>query len=66
MLFNNQMNERLLAFARNIAAIVLIGGLALLVLYRAETIKNIETYQYIILFFFWNLYIILVNVLSYM
>lgn len=56
MLFNNQMNECLLAFTRNIAAIVLIGGLALLVLYRAETMKNIETYQYIILFFWEPLY----------
>jgi len=68
MLFNNQMNERLLAFARNIAAIVLIGGLALLVLYRAETMKNIETYQYIILFFFgtfilfWSMYLAICNV----
>lgn len=68
MLFNNQMNERLLAFARNIAAIVLIGGLALLIIYRAETIKPIETYQHIGLFCFgiiillWSMYLAVCNV----
>lgn len=68
MLFNNQMNERLLAFARNIAAIVFIGGLALLVIYRAETMKPIETYQYIGLFcfgviiLFWSMYLAICNV----
>lgn len=68
MFFNNKMNERLLAFARNIAIIVFIGGLALLVVYRAETMKPIETYQYIGLFFsgiimlLWSMYLAISNV----
>ena len=37
MFFDNDFNERLLAFARNIAALLLVGGFALLILYRADT-----------------------------
>ncbi|MEN5173647.1 hypothetical protein ABE427_13085 [Acinetobacter higginsii] len=61
------MNERLLAFARNIAAILLIGGLALLIIYRAETMKPVETYQYMVLVFsgvimlLWSMYLAFCN-----
>ena len=67
MLFDNEMNERLLAFARNIAALLLIGGIGLLITYRAETKTTLETYQYLmllcsgIIMFLWSLYLSVSN-----
>ena len=68
MLFDNLMNERLLAFARNIAALLFIGGIALVIAYRAETKVTLETYQYLMLLFscttmfLWSLYLAVCNV----
>jgi len=68
MLFDNEMNERLLAFARNIAALLFIGGIALVIAYRAETKVGLETHQYLMLFcsgmimFIWSLYLAVCNV----
>lgn len=67
MLFDNEMNERLLAFARNIAALLFIGGIALVITYRAETKTTLETYQYLmllcsgIIMFLWSLYLAISN-----
>lgn len=68
MLFNYEMNERLLAYARNMASILFIGGLGLLVIYRSTTIDSIEYYKYLILLFcglfmfFWSIYLATINV----
>lgn len=68
MLFDNEMNERLLAFARNIAALLFIGGFALLITYRADTLTHLQTYEYIALFccgiimLLWSMYLALSNV----
>ncbi|MGR2919989.1 hypothetical protein [Acinetobacter sp. 1125_18A] len=68
MFFDNEMCERLLAFARNIAALLFIGGIALVIAYRAETKVGLETHQYLMLFssgiimFIWSLYLAVCNV----
>lgn len=68
MLFDNQLNERLLAFARNIAALLFIGGIALVIAYRAQTKTTLETYQYLMLLFsgttmfLWSLYLAVCNI----
>lgn len=68
MLFDNAMNERLLAFARNIAALLFIGGIALLIIYRAETKTSLEIYQHFtllcsgIIMLLWSFYLAICNV----
>ena len=68
MFFDNDFNERLLAFARNIAALLLVGGFALLILYRADTKADLSFYQYWVLNFLgytmllWSAYLALSNV----
>lgn len=68
MFFDNDFNERLLAFARNIAALLLVGGFALLILYRAETKIDLALYQNWTLNFLgytmllWSAYLALSNV----
>ncbi|MFW6558657.1 hypothetical protein [Acinetobacter baumannii] len=63
MHFNYSLNERLLAFARNIAALVLIGGFGLFVIDRAMTQQDLKTYEYLVLLcsglvmFFWSIYL---------
>lgn len=70
MLFNYEMNERLLAYARNMASILFIGGLGLLVIYRSTTIESIESYKYLILLacgllmFLWSIYLVIMNVVN--
>lgn len=68
MFFDNDFNERLLAFARNIAALLLVGGFALLILYRTDTKADLLLYQYWVLNFLgytmllWSAYLALSNV----
>ena len=68
MFSDNDFNERLLAFARNIAALLLVGGFALLILYRADTKDDLSLYQYWVLNFLgytmlhWSAYLALSNV----
>lgn len=68
MQFNYTLNERLLAFARNIAALLLIGGFGLFVIDRAMTKQDLLTYQYLILIcsgivmFSWSVYLAASNI----
>ena len=52
MLFDNAMNKELQSFSRNIASQLLIGGIGLLSLYRADTKPDLLWYQ------FFGLYIV--------
>ncbi|ENU31333.1 hypothetical protein F991_00802 [Acinetobacter sp. CIP-A165] len=68
MLFNYTMNERILAFSRNIAALLLIGGFGLFVIDRAMTKPDLLTYEYLmllwsgIIMFCWSLYLASSNI----
>ena len=68
MLFDHKFNERLLSFARNIAAITFITGLAIVILFRADTKSNIDQFDYILLsivgwiVLLWSLYLVLANI----
>lgn len=68
MLFDYKFNERLLSFARNIAAIIFLGGLALLIMFRAESKEDSEFYKILFLesagwlVLLWSLYLACTNV----
>lgn len=47
MLFDNAMNKELQSFSRNIASQLLIGGIGLLSLYRADTKPDFMWYQFL-------------------
>ncbi|WP_436870769.1 hypothetical protein [Acinetobacter courvalinii] len=63
MHFNYTMNERILSFSRNIAALLLIGGFGLFIIDRAITKPDLLTYEYLMLLcsgiivFCWSLYL---------
>lgn len=46
MLFDNAMNKELQSFSRNIASQLLIGGIGLLSLYRADTKPDLLWYEF--------------------
>lgn len=62
MLFDNTMNKELQSFSRNIASQLLIGGIGLLSLYRADTKLDSNWYQFIglyivgLLLLIWSMY----------
>ena len=69
MLFDHKFNERLLSFARNIAAITFLGGLAFLIMYRADTKVDLSICKYILLkgvgwiIFLTSMYLAFTNIL---
>lgn len=68
MLFDHEFHEKLLSFVRNIAAILLLGGFAILILYRSATKEELEWYMTLIMnfigymMFIWSFYLAVCNV----
>lgn len=68
MLFDHKFNERLLSFARNIAAITFITGLSIVIIVRANTKKDIEVWDHLLLnsvgliVLLWSLYLVIANI----
>ena len=69
MLFDHKFNERLLSFVRNIAAITFLGGLAFLIMYRADTKVDLSMSKFLLLkgvgwiIFLTSMYLAFTNIL---
>ena len=68
MLFDHEFHEKLLSFVRNIAAILLLGGFAALIIYRTSTKEELEWYMLIMMNFIgymmliWSFYLGICNI----